>query len=110
ARITGEGDNYDHRIRPDRPGWHQPDQPRRDGPDDAQPRLRAGSNPHTVDGDLLRAARHGWSDHHREHPAVGGRSGLSEQSRTALVELRRRFGGTCILNPATPGAVTSVDA
>ncbi len=35
---------------------------------------------------------------------------METSDRELSVELRRRFGGTFILNPATPGAVTNVDA
>ena len=35
---------------------------------------------------------------------------METSDRELTVELRRRFGGSFILNPATPGAVTNIDA
>jgi len=35
---------------------------------------------------------------------------METTDRELTADLRRRFGGTFILNPATPGAVTSIDA
>ena len=50
-----------------------------------------GLEPHRLDRRVLRAARLGRADHHRGHPALAGRPGLSRHPRAAQRRAGRRL-------------------